>query len=114
MVSGVGGGAVRQNPTVVAKKRKNKNAERRFGVKLYAPLQGVLSDRKNVQIGYWVAFAGYVNALTYGIGMCIDKERRKRIDSKTGKLIVEGNVGTQPAVVEDGSEKSATEKSEKF
>jgi FHS family L-fucose permease-like MFS transporter len=32
-----------------------------------------------------VAFAGYVNALAYGIGMCIDKERRKNIDAKTGK-----------------------------
>ncbi|GJJ15638.1 hypothetical protein Clacol_009916 [Clathrus columnatus] len=65
VVSGVGGGA------------------------LYAPLQGVLSDSINVQIGYWVAFVGYANALAYGVGMCIDKERRKRIDSKSGKRIDE-------------------------
>ncbi|KAF8505334.1 hypothetical protein BU17DRAFT_101020 [Hysterangium stoloniferum] len=55
--------------------------------KLYAPLQGVLSDKKNVQIGYWVAFAGFANALAYGVGMCIDKERRKHIDSKTGRKL---------------------------
>lgn len=75
---------------------------------LYAPLQGVLSDSKNVQIGYWVAFAGYVNALAYGVGMCIDKERRKRIDSKTGRRFDE--VTAPELVVEDRSEKSGLEK----
>ncbi|KAF8583326.1 MFS general substrate transporter [Ramaria rubella] len=85
VVSGVGGGA------------------------LYAPLQGVLSDSKSVQIGYWVAFAGYVNALGYGIGMCIDKERRKRIDSKTGKRLTDPG---QSSFVEDRYEKSETEKSD--
>ncbi|KAF8494537.1 major facilitator superfamily domain-containing protein [Gautieria morchelliformis] len=83
VVSGVGGGA------------------------LYAPLQGVLSDKRSTQIGYWVAFAGYINALAYGVGMCIDKERRKRIDSKTGRRIDDV---PQPTYVEDGSEKSGIEK----
>jgi hypothetical protein len=74
---------------------------------LYAPLQGVLSDKRNTQIGYWVAFAGYINALAYGVGMCIDKERRKRIDSKTGRRFDDV---PQPTYVEDGSEKSGIEK----
>ncbi|KIJ54779.1 hypothetical protein M422DRAFT_775013 [Sphaerobolus stellatus SS14] len=80
VVSGVGGGA------------------------LYAPLQGVLSDSINVQTGYWVAFAGYANALAYGVGMCIDKERRKKIDSKTGKKISEFGQ-REPWETEEGSEK---------
>ena len=101
MVSGVGGGAVRIFIVCSVSNALNINTQ------LYAPLQGVLSDSKTVQIGYWVAFAGYVNALAYGVGMCIDKERRKRIDSKTGKPID----ATPPTYVEDASEKSGTEKS---
>jgi len=76
------------------------------GGALYAPLQGVLSDKKNVQIGYWVAFAGYVNALAYGIGMCIDKERRKHIDSKTGERL---NNDGHRSYAADGSIKSVKE-----
>ena len=76
---------------------------------LYAPLQGVLSDAKSVQIGYWVAFVGYCNAFGYGVGMCIDKERRKRIDSKTGMRLSDLN---QPSYAEDTLERSDTEKFE--
>jgi FHS family L-fucose permease-like MFS transporter len=102
VVSGVGGGAVRYPSRL----RRHQSAET---WQLYAPLQGVLSDSKSVQIGYWVAFAGYCNALAYGVGMCIDKERRKRIDSKTGKRLSDSN---QPSYAEDAFEKSDAERFE--
>lgn len=61
----------------------------------------------NVQTGYWVAFAGYVNALAYGIGMCIDKERRKKIDARTGQRLNDAGKDTVDA------EEASLEKDEK-
>ncbi|KAH8926635.1 hypothetical protein BT69DRAFT_1317476 [Atractiella rhizophila] len=78
------------------------------GGALFAPLQGVLADATYTQKSYWVAFTGFVLTFFYGVGMSVDKYRRRNIDPRTG-LRKDHVLKEDPFRLEDGEEKKRSE-----
>jgi FHS family L-fucose permease-like MFS transporter len=60
------------------------------GGALYAPLQGVYADAKNVQLSYWVSWVGFMMTLFYGVGMVVWKHKQSMVDGKRKRSEVEG------------------------
>ena len=52
------------------------------GGALYAPLQGVYADAKNVQLSYWVSWVGFMMSFFFGVGMVVWKRNKNMIYTK--------------------------------
>ena len=77
------------------------------GGALYAPLQGVYADAKNVQLSYWVSWVGFMMTFCYGVGMVVWKHKQKMIDAKRkrSKAGIEGVSGSHQYGVGQTEEK---------
>lgn len=77
------------------------------GGALYAPLQGVYADAKNVQLSYWVSWVGFMMTLFYGVGMVVRKHKQNMIDAKRrrNKVEIEGASGSRSDEVDPKEEK---------
>lgn len=79
------------------------------GGALYAPLQGVYADAKNVQLSYWVSWVGFMMAFFYGVGMVVWKHKQNMLDAKRTRngAEVDGGRGSRSHGVDQEEEKQA-------
>jgi FHS family L-fucose permease-like MFS transporter len=77
------------------------------GGALYAPLQGVYADAKNVQLSYWVSWVGFMISFFYGLGMVVWKHKQTMTDAehKRNKAEIEGGSGSRQREVDQQEEK---------
>jgi FHS family L-fucose permease-like MFS transporter len=61
------------------------------GGALYAPLQGVYADAKNVQLSYWVSWVGFMMSFFYGVGMVVWKRKQRIHEAEIERGSESGN-----------------------
>lgn len=77
------------------------------GGALYAPLQGVYADAKNVQLSYWVSWVGFMITFFYGIGMIVWIHKQNMLDAKRkgNNAEIEGESGNRSSEIQQKEQK---------